>query len=149
MLTEWWNVDRARQLISFAGMPEGVTDIDGFTEYHDFVRIWFEVKNGDKDSPLGQKLALQRLVDDSKKAGKFAMAMIVEHYVDDPLQDIPLKDCNVREIYTTFNGKWRPPREQITAGQLQKAFIDYCESKVKRKCGMYAKSHLGTARQAV
>ena len=149
MLTDWWNVDRAKQLISFTGMPTGVTDIDGFTEYHDFVRIWYEVKYMDKESPLGQKLAYERLVKDAKEAGKYALAMIVEHAVHDPMQEVPLKDCNVREVYTSDELRWRPPRQEITAGELQKAFIAVCERREQRKCGMCAKSHSRTERQAV
>ena len=51
--------------------------------------------------------------------------MIVEHDEEDAAKDIILKNCMVREIYTTENMKWRPPNYDITAKDMCDAYINY------------------------
>ena len=48
------------------------TDIDGLIEYHDSEYILLEVKHKDARVPYGQRLAIQRMVDDFTKAGTSA-----------------------------------------------------------------------------
>lgn len=115
--------DRARQLILFDGIKYGniaPTDFDAVIEYKDRVWLVFEVKLADKELPRGQRLALERLIGDAKKAGKHGMAIVCEHRVLDPLQDVILADCMVREVYTTEMLRWfqlrKPFRAVVVAG---------------------------------
>lgn len=77
------NPRRAKQLIDFKGLEiDGYiypTDIDGLIEYKDSEYILFEVKHGNAEVPFGQRLALQRMVDDFTKIGKQAVVFICEH----------------------------------------------------------------------
>lgn len=126
---EWWNRDRARQLISFDDMPYGATDIDGVTDHHGRVFVWYEAKHRQNEAPFGQKLALENHVRMAKDAGRHATAIIVEHYVDNTQSDVKLCDCMVREVFTTEGLKWRPPHAPITAGQYADAYIKYWEKR--------------------
>ena len=69
-----------KQLIDFQGLAVDEyiypTDIDGLIEYKDSEYIIFEVKYGDAEVPFGQKLALQRMVDDFTKTGKQAVVLV-------------------------------------------------------------------------
>lgn len=77
------NPKRMKQLIDFKGLEldNGIypTDIDGLIEYHDSEYILLEVKHKDARVPYGQRLAIQRMVDDFTKAGKKAVAIVCEH----------------------------------------------------------------------
>lgn len=92
-----------KQLIDFKGLEldGGIypTDIDGIIEYRDSEYIILEVKHHKAKVPWGQRLCLQRMVDDFTKTGKKAVAIVCEHEVDNP--DIPVVAalCNVRELY--------------------------------------------------
>ena len=74
------NPYRMRQLIDFTGLElEGgiyPTDIDGLIEYHDQEYILIEVKYGKTKVPFGQRLAIERMVDDFTKIGKPAVAIV-------------------------------------------------------------------------
>mgnify|MGYP000009378991 FL=1 len=123
---------RARQLLLFDGMQYGnitPTDIDATIEYKDRARIFVEVKGKSKDVPTGQRLLLQRFVDDFRASGKDAIAIIAEHGVEDANQDVHLKDCSVREIYYKRKAddtdcEWRKPHGAFTVKQLTDAFIE-------------------------
>ena len=86
------NPDRMKQLIDFKGLEvDGYiypTDIDGLLEYKDSEYIIFEVKYGNAEVPFGQKLAIQRMVDDFTKIGKQAVAFVCEHTVRDPTSQL-------------------------------------------------------------
>ena len=72
------NVNRGRQLLRFDGLKWGnitPSDIDGIVEFHDSVWVICEVKLGKKDLPLGQRLTLERFVNDTTKAGKHSIAI--------------------------------------------------------------------------
>ena len=123
---------RARQLLLFDGMQYGnitPTDIDATIEYKDRARIFVEVKGKSKDVPTGQRLLLQRFVDDFRASGKDAIAIIAEHGVEDANQDVHLKDCSVREIYYKRKAddtdcEWRKQHGAFTVKQLTDAFIE-------------------------
>ena len=121
--------DRARQLVSFDGMELGPrmwpTDFDAVIEWKNMAWLLFEVKHGDKDVPLGQRLALQRFVQDAWRGGKSAVAAVVEHHVDDPTRDVVLAGCQVREIYMGGEFAWRKTRRPMTARELTDAYIGY------------------------
>ena len=112
------NPRRMKQLIDFKGLAiDGniyPTDIDGLIEYKDSEYIIFEVKYGDAEVPLGQKLALQRMVDDFTKVGKQAVAFICEHTVRNANKPVVAAWCKVREIYYGREKEWRVPDNEIT-----------------------------------
>lgn len=120
------NPRRMRQLIDFKGLrlDGGVypTDIDGLIEYKDSEYILLEVKHDNARVPYGQKLALERMVDDFISVGKKAIAIVCEHRVDDV--DIPViaAKCRVREIYRGNPCGWEPAERRITVKELVNEF---------------------------
>ena len=122
------NVNRGRQLLRFDGLRYGnitPTDIDGLIEYRNHLWLMFEAKIHGKDVPQGQRLAMERFIRNVRIANKHGIAMIVEHDVQDTGQDIYLKDCNVREIITTENQMWHPPKYEITVKDITDLYIRY------------------------
>lgn len=120
------HVERAQQINDFGGLRYGTitpTDIDGIIEMHDRGYIVFEVKYGNADVPRGQRLCLQRMVDDFKKAGKKAIAIVVEHCVDDANEAVDNANCQVREIYTSGATGWRPPKMPCRLKELIDEFV--------------------------
>ncbi len=103
------------------------TDIDGLLEYRDSEYILFEIKHGSAKTPIGQKLALQRMVNDFTKIGKRAIAIICEHCVHDCNKPIVASRCWVREVYYGEEGKWRNPKETITLGEAVRMFQESVE----------------------
>lgn len=126
------NRSRGKQLLRFDGFCYGSitpTDIDAVIEYRDELWITFEVKLEGKDVPVGQRLALERHVRDTEKAGKNSIAIIVEHDVYDYQQDVFLCDCIVRELYAydkkTNSYIWRKPKKRITAKEAADTYIKF------------------------
>lgn len=115
-----------RQLIDFRGLAvDGYiypTDIDGLIEYKDSEYIIFEIKHGNTEVPLGQKLALQRMVDDFTKVGKQAVAFVCEHSVRDTDKTVIAALCKIREVYYGQEKQWRKPNKQITLRQAIDSF---------------------------
>ena len=112
------NPKRAKQLIDFKGLAiDGYiypTDIDGLIEYKDSEYIIFEIKHGNAEVPVGQKLALQRMVDDFTKIGKQAVVFICEHTVHNPFKTVVAAKCKVREVYYGEDKAWKKPKFDIT-----------------------------------
>ena len=125
------NPNRAKQLIDFKGLSidETIypTDIDGLIEYKDSEYIIFETKYGDAAVPFGQRLALQRMVDDFTKIGKQAVAFICEHTVRDPQKPVIAAWCKVREIYYGKEKVWRTPLNPITLKTAVEIFQKYTQ----------------------
>ncbi len=123
------NPKRMKQLIDFKGLEldGGIypTDIDGIIEYRDSEYIILEVKHNNAKVPWGQRLCLQRMVDDFTKTGKKAVAIVCEHRVDDPGKPIVAAFCNVRELYYGGEKKWRPPDKPTTVRQAIDGFRRY------------------------
>ena len=122
-----FNPQRAKQLLLFEGVSSdglGMTDIDGLIEYKDRALIFYEIKGSGKAVPMGQRLALQRLVKDADRAGKLAIAVVAEHGVEDAEKPVFVKDCKVREIYYGKEKAWRKPRKQLTAGEITDIVIN-------------------------
>ena len=107
-MTEWRNRDRARQLIEFDNLTYGFgaapTDIDAVYEGHNGFWVLFEVKYKNAPLPTGQRLCLERAVNDFERAGKNAVAIVAEHTVTDHHESVQLAKCSVRAAYR--NGKW-------------------------------------------
>lgn len=118
--------ERAQQINDFSGLQyENITptDIDGLIEYHDKAYVIFEVKYDDKEVPWGQKLAIQRLIDDTAIAGKNSIALIIDHYVHDTGQSVNVADCYVREYYWWKDKQWLPPKHKLTVKQCIDGFL--------------------------
>ena len=122
---------RAKQLIDFGGIEFGErlwpTDFDAVIEWKDRAWLLFEVKMYDVDVPSGQRLAIERFVRDVHKAGKHAMAVVVQHGVTDPDETVTLAKCRVREVYASGEFRWRPPNRPMDAQQMAQEYIAYIE----------------------
>lgn len=121
------NPNRGRQLIRFDEMRfiDNITptDIDGAVDFKGKIFVYFEVKHKDAPVPYGQRLALERFVQTAKQANKHGIAIVCEHEVDDAQKDVFLKDCNVREVYTSERLRWVPPKWKITAKEAADVYL--------------------------
>lgn len=118
--------ERFNQPLAFEGVRYGnitPTDVDALIEYRDKAYILCEVKYRGKDVPYGQKLALERMVDDLAITGKKTIAIIGDHNIHDAHERIQLKDCVVREIYYCKEKEWRKTNRPMTMKQLIDSFI--------------------------
>ena len=125
------NVKRAQQINDFHGVRFGnitPTDIDGLIEYHNKAWIIFEIKYKDAQLPYGQRLALERMVKDFTTAGKKAMALVVEHFIDDTSEQVDAAECFVREVFHSDNLTWQPPKYKIKLAAMTAAFFNYIET---------------------
>ena len=131
------NPYRMKQLIDFKGLEVYgyiyPTDIDGLIEYKDSEYILFEVKYGSAEVPLGQKLAIQRMVDDFTKVGKQAVAFVCEHTVRDANKPVVAAWCKVREIYYGKEKQWRAPDNEITVREAVNSFQRYSKLVMQNK----------------
>ena len=116
----------ARQLVDFQGLglDGGIypTDLDALIEYHDTEYILLEVKFEKAKVPYGQRLAIQRMIDDFTKAGKRAIALVAEHYDPDPRKPVIAANCRVRELYYGEECQWRAPTHDLTVRQAVDCF---------------------------
>lgn len=121
------NIGRKQQINDFSGLRYGnitSTDLDGVIEYHNKAYIFIEVKYGDAELPDGQRIAIERLVNDTGQS-KISIALVVEHGVDDVNEPVPVAECDVRKYYLSTVKKWKPPKKPITAKELIDAFIEF------------------------
>lgn len=121
------NRARAKQLRDFRGLLFGnitPTDIDGHIEYHDKGHIFIETKLNDTPLPYGQRLALERLIDDLNKI-KPSIGIIASHNEDDPNQDINVANTIVSEF--RWKGKWHKPDSEYNTRILIERFIKHME----------------------
>lgn len=101
------NRERARQIIDYNGIRYGnitPTDIDVFFEKANEAFVFYEMKYADAQMPKGQEMAMTRLVDNLRKAGKKAVLFLCRHDVENPTQDIDAASTDVISVY--FNGEW-------------------------------------------
>jgi beta-xylosidase len=123
---------RASQVLDFTGIlppPLAPTDIDGLVEWKDKAYVIIECKHGGKDMSLGQKIAIERMTNDFSKAGKRAVAIVVEHDVDSIQQSVMVGDQVVRQVYYDNQKEWRKPNYIVTAKEAINNFIKYVEDK--------------------
>ena len=115
------NRERARQIINFHGLRIRnitPTDIDGFIEYQDKAMIFLEFKYLDADLPYGQRIALERLVNNIDKSGKEAVLFVCEHNVQDCTKDVVAEKAIVRKFYYKkrwYNGLGKTVKEKINS----------------------------------
>lgn len=121
------NPKRGKQLLLFDGLNYDAKvapmDLDGLIEYHDKKRVLIEVKLKNTPVPDGERIALERMINDFAVAGKIAMAIIADHSIFNAEKDVLVGDCIVREIYHSNEKRWRPPKVLMTVKMLMDAFI--------------------------
>ena len=126
------NPQKARQLLLFEDISKdgiGMTDIDGLIEYKNRALILFEIKHGNKEVPIGQRLVLERMVNNAAATGKDAVAIVAEHSVEDPELPVFVRLCRVREIYWGSEKRWRKPHKELTAGEAADTIINMAKMK--------------------
>ena len=115
-----------KQLLCFDGITYGnVTpmDIDGLIEWHDQKRVLLEIKLNGVKVLGGERLALERMVNDFAKIGKESIAIIADHKVFETDKDVMVRDCIVREIYYSREKVWRPTKRIMDVGTLLDSFL--------------------------
>ena len=124
-----YNRKRARQIVNYEGIQiDNITptDIDGLIEYHDLAYILIELKYIGADVPFGQRLAIERLINDLSTTGKSCVAFIAEHNAgceNCECDDIIARYAVVRQIY--YNHKWHNViSKKETLGDLVVRFIE-------------------------
>ena len=98
---------RSQQIIDFSGIRYKnitPTDIDGFFEKAGRAFVFYEYKLLGAEIPRGQELALTRIVDGLRIAGKSAVLFICRHNEVDPAKDVKAANAIVEKIY--WNGRW-------------------------------------------
>lgn len=117
----------AKQLLLFDGLElsrnASPMDIDGVIEWEDRKIVLIEIKKKGVKVPYGERLTLQRMVNDFGKAGKLAVALVADHTVFNPTEDVRVADCIVREVYTSSERVWRPPKRMMTVEGLVRLFL--------------------------
>lgn len=120
--------DRSRQIIDFSELQYGSitpTDIDGLIEYKGIAYAFIEMKYGVVEMPKGQKLAIERIINDLQKSGKLSAAFLCQHNVQNPEIDILAANSIVRSCY--FNKIWRLDGKKTLKQRLD-AFIQFADS---------------------
>lgn len=110
------NKERMRQLISFRNLKFGdcaPTDVDMLMDCKGMAWVIGDLKYRGAACETGQRLCLERFVENSTAYGKPAYAIIADHYVDDPNEDVDAADAIVREIKCGYE-RWKAPARQIT-----------------------------------
>lgn len=125
------NVARAQQVNDFRNLVYGKitpTDLDGLIEYHNKAYVFVEIKYKNKDVPFGQRLAIERLVNDLSGKKK-CLAMICEHDTRDTNEHVDVASCKVRQIYFSDELYWREPKHSITIKEAIDSFINLIEQR--------------------
>ncbi len=118
----------AAQLRDFSGMRFGnitPTDIDGFIEYHDKGFVFIENKFGQARMSIGQRLALQRLIDCLSQV-KPSLLIIASH-MEGANEDIDVGESIVTEYRS--RGKWIVPATKITVYRMVDEFLKRLDRK--------------------
>lgn len=122
------DIEKARQFKDFSGLAIGKiypTDIDGYLEYKGIACILYEIKCRDSKMPLGQQLALERMVDNARTAGKDAVLFLCSHNTPEETA-IDVANTEVKQIY--YCGRWHDT-EGKTAKQWTSQFLRWADKK--------------------
>lgn len=117
---EIYNRPRAKQINNFNGLIYGAitpTDIDGVIDFHGKCFVFLEMKYRDTPLPFGQRLAFERIVNNSKRP---AICIIARHDMQPDL-DVDVKNCMVSEYYT--GNTWRHPRNPYNVKRMIDEFL--------------------------
>jgi hypothetical protein len=113
--------DRAGQVIDYSGLrirKITPTDMDGLIEYNNHCFIFIEYKGVGIELPLGQSLALERLV---AALTKPAILLHAEHST--PVEQ-DIDGANARVIRYYFDNQWRKCKKAHTVSAMVARFID-------------------------
>ena len=124
--------ERASQIIDFRGIEHKgttFTDLDALLEYKNRAYIIVEVKYERKELPIGQKVAIERMVKDFWKRGKSALAIVAEHHETDKQKSVYLSECDVRSIYTSAERRWREPKHYYTVKQIVDEYLEWVDNR--------------------
>lgn len=121
------NIDYLKQTISFDGIKSNKvspTDIDALLEFDDKYLIIFELKYKGAKVPIGQKLALERIIKNWKLSSKgYRDGWVIYAQHETPKGDIIyLKDCKVVSIYSDKEASFGKPVDMIR-------FLNYLSEK--------------------
>lgn len=120
--------ERAKQIIDFSGIRYKnitPTDIDGFFEYHNRIFVFCEMKLVGAEMPDGQRMALERLVDNLDYAGKHAVAFVCEHNVEDAKKDVKAAETIAKNVY--YHGRWHPSTFDETLKWWIDSFVNFAK----------------------
>ena len=118
------NREAARQIRDFSGLKWGAitpTEIDGYFEINNVAFVFVEIKYRNSELPYGQRLALQRLVDNIGE-NKQAILILARHDVESG-GDINAATCEVAKYY--FRGGWHEIQRKQTLKEFCDWFIDF------------------------
>lgn len=93
------------------------TDIDFYLEYENKCKVFGEAKFGGKPLPVGQRLALERLIDDLIKPA----VLLVGSHTEEIGDDVDIASAVVTEYY--YRGRWRTPARPIIIREAAEMFI--------------------------
>lgn len=99
-----------------------LSDVDALMDLKGRGWILYEIKYGDALPPIGQKLMIERMIDDFSKAGKAAVAFVCSHG-EPGTKVVYLKDCIVTACYTTALG-WKYYGKDYTTTFAVKGLTD-------------------------
>lgn len=111
----------AQQLRDFRGLTWGKispTDIDAFLDFGDHHFVFVEAKHGDARIGVGQRLALERLVDACSSPSRLAVLLKASH---DCSGDVPYHSLPVTRIY--FKGAWHAQAKPATVREVIDRFL--------------------------
>ncbi len=111
------NRNISNQVKDYSGLQFGKitpTDIDGFIDFNNKLFIVIELKYNNTPVLFGQKLALERLVDNISNNKKIAVAIIASHNTN---SENDIKAATAVVIEYRINKEWKKPRKYITLRQ--------------------------------
>jgi len=129
------HIGRKQQIITFENLVYNKitpTDMDGLIEYKNKAYILLEIKYKETKLPIGQELALTRLIFDLNKV-KNSILIIAEHYIDNYNNWIDARKCIVREVYYKNYKKGEVVKNKkiyknkFTVGEIIDRFIENLE----------------------
>lgn len=114
------------------------TDVDALIEIGDRGYIVVELKRPNAKFPTGQRLALERMVNDFIAVGKKAVLLLAENYAEDPEEDVIVANC---KIIKQYNGTWIPPRHETVKDIVEEWLRD--GGKIEREESMNSVNLIG------
>ena len=117
------NMDRARALMCYDGMNfQGMmpTDLDMVIEIGNSTLIVGELKYGNAEVPIGQRLVIERICTNWAKEGRHALGIIAHHQEKG---DVLVKDAKVTMYWDTERSKWVKPERDYTVKSIIDAYI--------------------------
>ena len=119
------NKATGRELLLFKNMLWGritPTDIDCFIDFRGRLFVFIEVKHGEAELPVGQRLALERLCDSCQLAGVVSVVLVAYSATHSVPSDILVGCLPVRLV--RHNGCWRKPTRPINVLEAVDALVE-------------------------